>query len=93
MNYWKPIALCSIAALAGIVGLNVHGVHGVSSASAAGPCHDQPHMAAANDHLRAARVELDKAEHNKGGWRDAAIISTDKAIGESRRGCEFADTH
>ena len=90
MNYWKPIALCTIAALAGIVGLNIHGV---STASAAGPCHDQPHMAAANDHLRAARAELDKAEHNKGGWRDAAIIATDKALADSKRGCEFADTH
>jgi hypothetical protein len=84
MNLWKPIALCSIAGLALSVGTQI---------SAAGVCHDQPNMAAANQALHSARASLDKAEHNKGGWRVAAIESTNKAITESDRGCAFADTH
>ena len=50
-------------------------------------------MAAAAEHFRQARSELDHAEHNKGGWRDRAIESADKAIRETKAGCEFADTH
>ena len=50
-------------------------------------------MKAALDGLRDARAWLDRAEHNKGGWRDRAIASTDTAIHETERGCAFADTH
>jgi hypothetical protein len=85
MNLWKPIALCSIAGLALSVGTQI--------SSASGVCHDQPNMAAANQSLHSARASLDKAEQNKGGWRDAAIAATNKAIVESDRGCAFADTH
>jgi hypothetical protein len=85
MNLWKPIALCSIAGLVVSVGTQI--------SAAAGVCHDQPNMAAANASLKAARASLDKAEHNKGGWRVAAIEATNKAIAESDRGCAFADTH
>ena len=85
MNLWKPIALLSIAGL----------VFSVTApkAFAGGACHDQPNMTAALEHLRGARASLDKAEHNKGGWRVAAIEATDKAISETDRGCAFADTH
>ena len=96
MNFWKPIALCSIAALVGVVGINVHASGssvGVDTASAGGPCRDQPNMAAAKDHLAQARAALDRAEHNKAGWRDRAIGATDNAIRETNKGCEFADTH
>jgi hypothetical protein len=48
-------------------------------------------MAAALGSLKAARASLEKAEHNKGGWRAAAIEKTDKAIVETDRGCAFAD--
>lgn len=85
MNLWKPIALCSLAALAGTVGMNV--------ASAAGVCHNQPNMASALTSLRAARASLDKAEHDKGGWRTKAIEATDNAIRETERGCSFDDKH
>jgi hypothetical protein len=85
MNVWKPIALFSIAGLVLSVGTQV--------SSASGVCHDQPNMAAANAALHSARASLDKAEHNKGGWRVAAIEATNKAIAESDRGCAFADTH
>jgi len=39
-----------------------------------------------------ARAYLDKAEHNKGGWRAAAIEATNKAIAEADRGCAFTTT-
>jgi hypothetical protein len=47
---------------------------------------DQPHMRRALEHLRAARAELESAEHNKGGWRLRAIENTNRAIGETERG-------
>lgn len=47
---------------------------------------DQPHMRRALEHLRAARAELQAAEHNKGGWRIRAIENTDRAIHETENG-------
>jgi hypothetical protein len=85
MNLWKPLALTCIAGSVISIGMQV--------SSAAGVCHDQPNMAAAASSLKAARASLDKAEHNKGGWRVAAIEATNKAIAETDRGCAFADTH
>ncbi len=85
MNVWKPIAMCSIAAFVGSVG--------VQAARADGACHNQPNMEAARQALKQARAALDHAEHNKGGWRDRAIASTDAALREAEKGCEFADTH
>ncbi len=43
-------------------------------------------MRRALEHLRAARAELQSAEHNKGGWRVRAIENTDRAISETERG-------
>jgi hypothetical protein len=53
---------------------------------------NQPHMQAALTALRAARDSLAKAEHDKGGWRTAALASTDRAITETVRGIAF-DNH
>jgi hypothetical protein len=86
MNYWKPVALLSIAGLIASVGLQ-------TASAAGGPCHDQPNMAAALASLRSARTSLEKAEHNKGGWRVKAIEATELAIKETDRGCAFADAH
>jgi hypothetical protein len=47
---------------------------------------DQPHMRRALEHLRAARAELQAAEHNKAGWRMRALENTDRAISETERG-------
>ena len=47
---------------------------------------EQTHMLRALEHLRAARAELQAAEHNKGGWRVRAIQSTDRAIVETQNG-------
>ncbi len=79
MNVWKPLALCAIAGLVASVGVQV--------AHAEDACHGQHHMQSALDHFKAARAELDKAEHNKGGWRDRAIQSADIAIRETNTGC------
>ena len=84
MNPWKPIALTSLAVLTLSLSIQI---------ASAGVCHDQPNMAAAVAALRSARAYLQKAEHNKGGWRAAAIEATNKAIVEADRGCAFADTH
>jgi hypothetical protein len=56
-------------------------------------CNQQPNMASALDKLREARGWLDQAEHNKGGWREAATAATDTAIQETQRGCAYADNH
>jgi hypothetical protein len=66
---------------------------GDTPARAQGPaaCNNQPNMAAALQHLRAARSWLERAEHNKGGWRARAIQTTDKAIAETERGCAVAN--
>jgi hypothetical protein len=66
----------------------------VSMAKAPAPAVDpQPHMVAALEHLRAARVELDKAEPDKGGHRVAAIKACDSAINHVKEGIEYANTH
>jgi hypothetical protein len=50
----------------------------------------QEHMHAALDALRTARSELQQAEANKGGHREAAIRLVDQAIDETQRGIDFA---
>ena len=51
---------------------------------------DQPHMRAALGHLRAAQAELQRAEHNKGGWRVRALDHVNRAIADTERGIAFA---
>ena len=50
----------------------------------------QPHMHAALNHLRAARAELERAEHNKGGWRLRALRNVDQAIADTENGIKTA---
>lgn len=85
MNLWKPIALVSIAGFVASVGTQM--------SSAAGACNNQPNMAAAAAALKSARASLERAEHDKGGWRGKAIQATTTAIAETDRGCAYADTH
>ena len=54
---------------------------------------DQPHMRRALEHLRAARAELQSAEHDKGGWRMRAIRNVDQAIADTERGMRFDRRH
>jgi hypothetical protein len=88
MNYWKPIALASLASMALTLGY--------PSASASPPptpspavAGAQPHMLAALKALETAKSELKQAEHDRGGWRSAAHSSTDAAIKEVNRGIAF----
>jgi hypothetical protein len=54
---------------------------------------DQPHMRRALELLRDARAELQSAEHDKGGWRVAAIRNVNQAIADTERGMRFDRTH
>ena len=54
---------------------------------------DQPHMQAALEHLRLARTELEKADRDKGGHREAAVKLTLDAIAEVERGINFDRRH
>ncbi len=84
MNYWKPVALVAIVGLVSSVGMQI---------AQAQVCHGQRNMQNALDSFRAGRASLNAAEHNKGGWRDRAIIASDNAIRETQAGCAYADTH
>jgi hypothetical protein len=88
MNVWKPIAIVTTTALVASIGWQT-----AQAQSNAGDCHNQGNMAAALHGFRAARASLDRAEHNKGGWRDRAIKAADAAIHETENGCAFADSH
>jgi hypothetical protein len=93
MNLWTPIAACSVIALALSIGCVVKEGPPPPAPGAGAGCSNQPNMASALHELQEARGSLGKAEHNKGGWRDSAIASTDAAIRETERGCGFADAH
>ena len=95
MNVWKPIALCATTALVASLGIQVASANTSSSPNPTlqGPCFDQPNMAGAKDKLREALAFLNKAEHNKGGWRDKAIASTNEALAQTTAGCNFANDH
>ena len=54
---------------------------------------DQPRMQAALDHLRLAKVELEKADHDKGGHREKALRLTSDAIAEVERGIGYDRHH
>jgi hypothetical protein len=51
---------------------------------------DQPHMRRALEHLRAARAELQRSEHNKAGWRQRALNNVDRAIADTENGMKAA---
>jgi hypothetical protein len=51
---------------------------------------EQPHMRRALEHLRAARAELQRAEHNKAGWRQKALSEVDRAIVATENGIKAA---
>jgi hypothetical protein len=54
---------------------------------------DQPRMQAALEHLRLARTELQHADRDKGGHREAALKYTNDAITECERGVRFDRRH
>ena len=93
---WKAIAALSISMLAAAIACGPpasspppeHGGGG-----GGGACRGQPNMEGALAELRAARGHLERAEHDKGGWRVSAVEETNKAIRETETGCAYADTH
>jgi hypothetical protein len=80
-NYIKLVVCFSLAACGG----------GGAASPGTGQCNDQPNMSNAVVELRQARASLDVAEHNKGGWRVAAIDATNEAIRETENGCAVAN--
>lgn len=54
---------------------------------------DQPHMQKALEHLRAARAQLQMAEHDKGGWRTRAVRNVDQAIADTQKGMSWDRHH
>ena len=54
---------------------------------------DQPRMQAALNHLRLARTELEHADRDKGGHREAALKLTNDAIAEVERGVRYDRHH
>ena len=54
---------------------------------------DQPHMQAALEHLRAAKGELERADRDKGGHREAATRATNDAIVHVEKGINFDRRH
>jgi hypothetical protein len=87
MNVWKPIAICSVVGLV----TSVFVQYAPIARARGNECHNQNNMQDALDGLKVARAFLDKAEHNKGGWRVNAIQSTYAALKETNRGCAFAN--
>jgi hypothetical protein len=86
MNVSKWTALAAIAAT--VVTVGYRAAHAQAAA-----CNNQPNMGHALGALKSARGYLDRAEHDKGGWRAKAIESADTAIRETEKGCAYADTH
>jgi hypothetical protein len=84
MNRWKITTFLFAGLLVTSIGLNL------GQQASAEP---QRHMRAALSNLEAALGELRTAEHDKGGWRAAAIRSTEEALKETRRGIEFDNHH
>jgi len=80
---WKRVGSLLIAILAVIFLM--------SCATAGRPGAHQPRLEAAFDHLKAARSELEMAEHNKGGHRVRAIELVDQAIDETKAAIEFGE--
>jgi hypothetical protein len=90
MNVWKPLALVSTSLLVLVVGYQAASA-GPAPAPAPSSVEGQPNMEAALASLQSARASLEKAEHDKGGWRAAAKSATDTAIAETKKGIAFAD--
>jgi hypothetical protein len=91
MNLWKPLAIVSTSAFVFVIGYQAASAGSAGSGTTVIADNKQPNMETALTKLKEARAALDKAEHNKGGWRANAVIATDLAISETKRGIEFAN--
>lgn len=84
MNRWKITSFLFAGLLVTSIGLNL----GQQASAEA-----QPHMRSALSNLESALAELKTAEHDKGGWRAAAVKSTEAAIADTKRGIAFDNKH
>lgn len=94
MNIWKPAAISLATALVASIGIQtaLADKNQPPPSNIGGGCGPgQPNMAAALSSLQSALASLQKAEHNKGGWRVAAINSTQAAITQTTNGCNAAN--
>ncbi|MGD0526009.1 MAG: hypothetical protein ABSE49_12740 [Polyangiaceae bacterium] len=93
MNVWKPIALCFAAGFVASVGIQVASANKNPDPppSLTGPCFDQPNMAHTKASIEDALTYAAKAEHNKGGWRDRAMVALNTAHNEINAGCNVAN--
>jgi hypothetical protein len=87
MNLWKPTALAWMASTVVLGGYEIARANPGSSPPAVAV---QPNMQAALGSLESALGYLNRAEHNKGGWRVAAINSTREAIAQTQAGINYA---
>jgi hypothetical protein len=92
MNLWKPIAISATVGLVASIGIQTASANKNpdGATSLKGVCHDQPHMAAALGGLQTVKTHLEQAEHNKGGWRVAALQAAETAISQTQTGCNYA---
>jgi hypothetical protein len=93
MNLWKPLALASTSALILVVGYQAASAGPAPAPAPTGIEERQPNMEAALASLQSAHASLQKAEHDKGGWRAAAARATETAIAGTKRGIVFDNKH
>jgi hypothetical protein len=89
MNLWKATALVLTSAFALMIGYSVASANPGDAKPAPVAGGEYYHMRVALEHLRAARWELQTAEHNRSGWRERAVEATDRAIYETRVAMDY----
>ncbi len=92
MNIVKSAIVVMASTLAVVAGTRIASARAVAD-TATQVAERQPNMEAALARLREARSSLERAEHDKGGWRAKAIEATSAAIRETERGIAFDDRH
>jgi hypothetical protein len=105
-NYWKTSTLALAAAIVIGLGSNFLSGQGTTAVTPTGPGGPgargpgrgegrggQPHMEMALVALTRAREQLDQAVHDKGGFRDKALGSIDRAIADVKDGIKYAKEH
>ncbi len=77
----------NLIAIAGLLGGALAGAHQERKDNG------QPEMHAALEHLRQAKVNLEKGLHDKGGHRARALDLVNQAIAEVNEGIRYAIQH
>ena len=80
-KFWK---LSTLALTVALMFMTIFAVRAYAAAN-------QPNMRSALEHLESAKYYLEKAEHNKGGFRVKAIELCNQAIAAAREGVAIGD--